>query len=398
MARPISDRQTAPGAPPPRPPVTAAILVAAGRGTRVGGDLPKQWRMLRGRPVLAHTLAAFVAAPGIGPVVVVLHPEDMERARALLPDGTLLAAGGATRSASVRAGLEALLPHAPDRVLIHDAARPCVSQGLIARVLAALEDHVGAAPALELTDALWTGAEGRVTGTRDRAGLFRAQTPQGFHFAPILAAHRAHAGGDAADDVAVARAAGLDVAIVAGEEANLKITREDDFARAAGHMGQDMDIRTGNGFDVHRFGPGDHLWLCGVRIAHPQGLVGHSDADVGMHALTDAIYGALAAGDIGQHFPPSDPQWKGAASHVFLNHAATLARERGFALTHADCTLICEMPKIGPHAAAMRAALAGILRIDPDRVSVKATTSERLGFTGRGEGIAAIATATLVRA
>lgn len=382
-----------------RPPVTAAVIVAAGRGSRVGGPVPKQWRMLGDRPVLAHALAAFAAAPGVGPVVLVLHPDDMARARALGPGPQVLpVAGGATRSASVRAGLEALLPHAPERVLIHDAARPCVSQAVIARVIAALDVHPGAAPALELSDALWTGAGGQVTGTRDRAGLFRAQTPQGFRFAPILAAHRAQAGTDAADDVAVARAAGLDVAIVPGDEANLKITREEDFARAAASMGRKMDIRTGNGFDVHRFGPGDHLWLCGVKLPHDRGLVGHSDADVGMHAVTDAIYGALAAGDIGQHFPPSDPQWKGASSHVFLEHAAGLARARGYVVTHADCTLICEFPKIGPHAAEMRAALARVMGIGVDRVSVKATTSERLGFTGRGEGIAAIATATLVGA
>jgi 2-C-methyl-D-erythritol 4-phosphate cytidylyltransferase/2-C-methyl-D-erythritol 2,4-cyclodiphosphate synthase len=249
-----------------------------------------------------------------------------------------------------------------------------------------------------VTDALWRGDDLRVTGTQDRTGLWRAQTPQAFHFDAILAAHRAHPGG-AADDVEVARAAGLDVMIVQGDEDNLKLTFAADFARAERILkGRSMDIRVGNGFDVHAFGPGDHVWLCGVQVPHGRGLVGHSDADVGMHALTDAIYGALAEGDIGQHFPPSDPQWKGAESHIFLRHAANRAAQRGFAIAHADVTLICERPKIGPHAGPMRAALAAIMGIAPDRISVKATTSERLGFTGREEGIAALATATLVAA
>ncbi len=234
------------------------------------------------------------------------------------------------------------------------------------------------------------------TGTAPRDGLFRAQTPQGFDFAAILAAHRAH-DGDAADDVEVARAAGIEVAIVPGEERNLKITTADDFARAETFLGGPMDIRTGNGFDVHAFGPGDHVTLCGVRIPFETGLAGHSDADVGMHAVTDAIYGALAMGDIGRHFPPSDPQWKGAASHIFLTHAVDLAGTEGFRITHADVTLICEEPKIGPHAAEMQSEMARIMGIEAGRISVKATTSERLGFTGRGEGIAALATATLVR-
>jgi len=374
----------------------AAVIVAAGRGTRVGGDLPKQWRELQGVPLVAHALRAFVAAPQIGPVCIVLNPQDMDRAAAFVARGLIVAQGGATRGESVRAGLQALGPFAPDRVLIHDGARPLVSQALIAAVIAALDHAPGAAPAVEVTDALWRGEAGFVAGTQDRYGLYRAQTPQGFHFAPLLAAYLAHPG-DAADDVAVARAAGLSVAIVAGQEDNLKVTRAGDFERAARLMGWDMDIRTGNGFDVHRFGPGDHVWLCGVRVAHEQALVGHSDADVGMHAVTDAIYGALARGDIGQHFPPSDPQWKGMESHVFLGHACAMARQMGFTITHVDCTLICEYPKIGPHAGAMRAAMAGIMTLDVDRVSVKATTSERLGFTGRGEGIAAMATATLVR-
>jgi 2-C-methyl-D-erythritol 4-phosphate cytidylyltransferase/2-C-methyl-D-erythritol 2,4-cyclodiphosphate synthase len=298
----------------------------------------------------------------------------------------------------VRNALEHLAGTGVTRVLIHDGARPLVSRALIARLIGALDQSVAAAPALPVTDALWRGTDLHVTGTQDRTGLWRAQTPQAFHFDAILAAHRAHPGG-AADDVEVARAAGLDVAIVEGDEDNLKLTFAADFARAERILkGRSMDIRVGNGFDVHAFGPGDHVWLCGVKVPHGKGLVGHSDADVGMHALTDAIYGALAEGDIGQHFPPSDPQWKGAESHIFLRHAAGRAAARGFVLSHADVTLICERPKIGPHAAAMRQALAEILGIAPDRVSVKATTSERLGFTGREEGIAALATATLVAA
>jgi 2-C-methyl-D-erythritol 4-phosphate cytidylyltransferase/2-C-methyl-D-erythritol 2,4-cyclodiphosphate synthase len=306
--------------------------------------------------------------------------------------------GGATRDVSVRNALEHLAGTGVTRVLIHDGARPLLSRALIMRLIGALDQSVAAAPAVPVTDALWRGHDLRVTGTQDRGGLWRAQTPQAFHYDAILAAHRAHPGG-AADDVEVARAAGLDVAIVEGDEDNLKLTFATDFARAERILkGRRMDMRVGNGFDVHAFGPGDHVWLCGLRVPHGKGLVGHSDADVGMHALTDAIYGALADGDIGQHFPPSDPQWKGAESHVFLRHAAARAAARGFAISHADVTLICETPKIGPHAAAMRQALAVVLGIEADRVSVKATTSERLGFTGREEGIAALATATLVAA
>jgi 2-C-methyl-D-erythritol 4-phosphate cytidylyltransferase/2-C-methyl-D-erythritol 2,4-cyclodiphosphate synthase len=246
-----------------------------------------------------------------------------------------------------------------------------------------------------VVDALWTGADGRVTGLAARDGLFRAQTPQGFRLDAILAAHAAHPGG-AADDVEVARAFGLEVAIVDGDEDNLKVTHPADFARAAGLLGGMMDIRLGNGYDVHRFGPGAFVTLCGVNIPHDRGLQGHSDADVGMHAITDAIYGALAEGDIGQHFPPTDPQWKGAASEIFLRHAVARAADRGYRIGNADCTLVCEFPKIGPHAARMRGVLADIMGVDDDRVSVKATTSEQLGFTGRGEGIAALATVTLV--
>lgn len=385
-------------ASPPAAPETAVIIVAAGRGLRAGGGLPKQWRDLVGRPVLAHTLAAFRDAPGISRLILVHHPDDRPHAAALTQPQDLLVEGGESRANSVKNALEAIANTSVSRVLIHDGARPLVGRDLIARMLAALDGAVAAAPALALTDALWRGAGGRVADTVARDGLWRAQTPQAFHFAPILAAHRAYPGG-AADDVEVARAAGLDVTIIEGEEDNLKLTVAADFARAEAILkGRGMEFRSGNGFDVHAFGPGDHVWLCGVKIPHTQGLVGHSDADVGMHALTDALYGALAQGDIGRHFPPSDPQWKGAASHIFLAHAIGLARARGFRLANCDVTLICEHPKIGPHAAEMQRELSRIMEVDMDRVSVKATTSERLGFTGREEGIAALATALLVPA
>ncbi|WP_417741362.1 bifunctional 2-C-methyl-D-erythritol 4-phosphate cytidylyltransferase/2-C-methyl-D-erythritol 2,4-cyclodiphosphate synthase [Salipiger sp.] len=375
---------------------TAAIIVAAGRGTRAGGALPKQWREIAGAPVALWTLRAFSHLPRL---VLVIHPEDEPRTEALcegLP--VTLVHGAGDRAGSVRAGLEALADDPPERVLIHDVARPCVSAPLIDAVIAALDTAPGAAPALAVTDALWTGAEGRVTGTRDRTGLYRAQTPQGFRYDAIVQAHAAHPGG-AADDVEVARAAGLDVAIVPGDERNLKITGPDDFARAEALLKEtdEMDIRLGNGYDVHRFGEGDHVVLCGVKVPHGRGLQGHSDADVGMHAVTDALYGAMAEGDIGRHFPPSDPQWKGAASEIFLRHAVDLARSKGFTISNIDLTLVCERPKIGPHAAAMTAKMCRIMGMETDRVSVKATTSERLGFTGREEGIAAIATATLVK-
>ena len=369
---------------------TAVIIVAAGRGSRMGGPVPKQWQTLAGEPVLAHSLRAFQGMR----VVLVIHPEDRDRAEAL---GVELVAGGATRDASVLAGLRALEGSDVDRVLIHDGARPLVSPALIGRLVKALETHDGAAPALAISDAVWRGAGGLVAGTVDRTALYRAQTPQAFRLAPILAAHLAHPGG-ARDDVEVARAAGLDVAIVEGEESNLKLTYPGDFARAEAILkGRDMDVRLGNGYDVHAFCEGDHVWLCGVKVPHAKALLGHSDADVGMHALTDALYGALAEGDIGRHFPPSDPQWKGAASHIFLSHAIGLAADRGYRLANCDVTLVCERPKVGPHASEMRKELARIMGVEVTRVSVKATTSERLGFTGREEGIAALATATLVK-
>lgn len=377
---------------------TAAIIVAAGRGQRAGGDTPKQWRTVAGRRVLDWTLDAFRAMPEIDEIVIVHHYNDLQYVSNLRE---LCVLGGDTRDASVRNGLNALVRTEipPDRVLIHDAARPLVSRDLIMRVLNGLDDNHAAAPALPVVDALWFGnAEGSVESLQDRSGLYRAQTPQGFRFASILAAHEAFVG-IAADDVEVAKASGIDVQIVLGDENNLKITTPADFARADQLLrGTKMDVRTGNGFDVHRFGDGDHVILCGVTIPYARGLQGHSDADVGMHAITDAIYGALGDGDIGQHFPPSDPQWKGAASEIFLKNACALAEQRNFKITNIDCTLICENPKIGPHASDMKLKLSEITQVNADRISVKATTSERLGFTGRGEGIASIATITLVQA
>lgn len=377
----------------------AAIIVAAGRGTRAGGDIPKQWQMLGTRPVAAYAMARFAGHAAITQLILVLHPDDIETPLWPREPAATVVAGGATRAASVQAGLDAAGPDI-ETVLIHDAARPLVSDAIIDRVLAALTTHTGAAPAIAITDTLWHGRDGTVTGVQDRTGLYRAQTPQGFHLAALRAAHAASTGHET-DDVAVARAAGLDVAIVAGDEANIKITTPEDFDRAAELMRRTMtstiDIRCGNGYDVHRFGPGDHVWLCGVQVPHTRSLQGHSDADVGMHAVTDAIYGALGKGDIGQHFPPSDPQWKGAASHIFLKHAVALAASEGFRISNADCTLVCEFPKIGPHHDAMKAVMSAYMGVESDRISVKATTSEKLGFTGREEGIAAIATVTLIK-
>ncbi|CTQ50683.1 bifunctional 2-C-methyl-D-erythritol 4-phosphate cytidylyltransferase/2-C-methyl-D-erythritol 2,4-cyclodiphosphate synthase [Jannaschia donghaensis] len=376
--------------PSDRPDATV-LIVAAGRGQRAGGGMPKQFRDLNGTPILARAVRAF--AGRVARVIVVVHPDDRAQAAMMAPGATLID-GGATRGASVRAGLAHV---ETETVLIHDAARPCVQGPVIDAVLDALTRCPAAAPALPVTDALWRGAD-RVASVQDRAGLWRAQTPQGFRTAALRAAHDAFAG-DAADDVEVALAAGLDVEIVPGHEDNIKITGPEDFARAARILEtRDMDIRLGNGFDVHRFGPGDHVVLCGVTVPHGRGLQGHSDADVGLHTITDAIYGALAEGDIGRHFPPSDPQWKGTDSAVFLAHAVTLARGRGFTIGNVDATLICEEPKIGPHATAMRTRVGEIMDLAIDRISVKATTTERLGFAGRGEGIACLATVTLVKA
>lgn len=375
-----------------------ALVVAAGRGVRMGGAVPKQYQTLAGRPVLARTVARLAGHPRVGQVMVVIPPDDGGRAAAILPPETMMVAGGATRAQSVAAGLAAL-PAEATHVLIHDAARPLVPDAVIDRVIDALGRADGAAPAVAVSDALWReNGSGGVAETVPRAGLWRAQTPQGFAVDAIRAAH-ARAPAEAADDVEVARAAGLAVAIVEGDADNIKLTRPDDMARAerilAGRKAA-MEVRLGNGYDVHRFGPGASVILCGVEVPHDRALQGHSDADVGMHAVTDAIYGALAAGDIGRHFPPSDPQWKGVASEIFLRHAVDLAAAGGWRIGNVDCTLVCERPKIGPHAGAMQARMGEIMGLSPECVSVKATTSERLGFTGREEGIAALATATLI--
>ena len=373
-------------------PTTLALIVAAGRGHRAGGGLPKQYRLLGGQPVLRRTVEAFLAHPAVDAVQVVIHSDDRPLYDAAIA-GLPLAApitGGTTRQESVRLGLEAI---DADRVLIHDAARPFIAHDVIDRVLAALDTDDGAVPALAVSDSLRRGAR-HIEAEVERDGLFRVQTPQGFRFEAIRAAHRA-ATAEATDDAAVLRMAGGRVALVEGDEANMKLTTESDFARAAAGLAAAMTSRTGMGFDVHRFGPGDHVWLCGVKVPHSHGLIGHSDADVGLHALTDAVLGAIGEGDIGQHFPPSDPQWKGAASDRFLAHAAGLVAARDGRIDHVDVTIIAELPKVGPHRDVMRQRIADILRLPLAAISVKATTTEGLGFTGRGEGIAAQAVATL---
>ena len=379
---------------------TVALVVAAGRGQRFGGPLPKQYAELAGRPVLGHSLARLAAHPRIGRVVAVIHPDDRalyDRAAAglALPKP---AAGGPSRQDSARLGLESLAALAPGAVLIHDGARPFVGAAVIDRVLDALGASAGAIAALPVTDTLKRGADGLITGTVERAGLWRAQTPQGFRFAEILAAHQNSAGRELTDDAAVAERAGLPVALVEGAPENIKITTQDDLARAECWLAGEQagaETRVGQGFDVHRFGPGDQVMLCGIAVPHDAGLMGHSDADVGLHALTDAILGALGAGDIGQHFPPSEARWRDAESGVFLRHAGDLVTGAGGRIRHLDVTLICERPRIGPHRAAMVTRIAELLGIDAGRVSVKATTTEGLGFTGRGEGIAAQANATI---
>lgn len=347
--------------------------------------------------MLRWTVEALRRHAAIGPIVIV---GDADAARQALSglDGLSFAAGGAERQDSVRAGLEALAAQDPPPrlVLIHDAARPFVDPALTGRVLAALERHAGAIPAQPVVDTLKRGHDGIAGETVPRDDLFRAQTPQGFRFADILDAHRRLSGARMTDDAALATAVGLDVALVPGAEENFKVTTAEDLDRAErALLGRLPDIRTGSGFDVHALGPGDGVWLGGVKIAHDRALIGHSDADVALHALTDALLGAIGAGDIGQHFPPSDPQWRGASSDRFLAHAGSLVAARGGMIAHLDLTLICEKPKVGPHREAMRQKIAAILGIAPDRVSVKATTTEKLGFTGRGEGIAAQGLATV---
>jgi 2-C-methyl-D-erythritol 4-phosphate cytidylyltransferase/2-C-methyl-D-erythritol 2,4-cyclodiphosphate synthase len=368
----------------------AALIVAAGKGERAGLGLPKQYERLAGVPVLRRAALAF----GANARLVTGPGQEGLAAAALaglgLPPPTI---GGATRQESVRRGLEALESEAPDFVLIHDAARPLVPRAVIARVIAALEHGARAVlPVLAVADTL-RRREGDGFALVARDGLWRAQTPQGFRFADILAAHRAFAAAEVTDDIALAELAGIAVETVAGDERNFKLTTKEDFAMAERLLGP--DIRTASGYDAHRFAPGDHVWLCGVKVAHDHALEGHSDADAGLHALTDALLGAIAAGDIGQHFPPTDERWRGAASDRFLAHAAHLVAEKGGVILHCDITLICERPKIGPHREAMRARIAEILAIDPGRVSVKATTTEGMGYTGRREGLAAQAIATV---
>lgn len=374
----------------------AALIVAGGSGARLGGT-PKQFRGLQGRPVVQWSVDAFRDA-GAGPIVIAVQESERARVEALFEDADIIIApAGPTRSATSRAGLEALarLPSPPDTVLIHDAARPFVSADLIAAVHAALDDEPAACPVLPVRDALKRFDDDALGADVDRAQVRAVQTPQGFRFEDILAAFRsAPPDADWPDDIAVAKSAGLTVASVPGDHANTKLTFAEDWARAATPRVARMAV--GHGVDVHRLKDGEGLTLCGVFIDAPLALVGHSDADVGLHALTDAILGAACLGDIGDHFPPSDPQWAGADSAVFLAHAGALAGQDGAVVSHVDVTLVCEAPKIKPHRAAMRARIAAILGLEISRVSVKATTTERLGFTGRGEGVAAHATATLV--
>jgi 2-C-methyl-D-erythritol 4-phosphate cytidylyltransferase/2-C-methyl-D-erythritol 2,4-cyclodiphosphate synthase len=390
------------------PVTTAALIVAAGRGSRAGceGRAPKQYANVRGMPVLRYSLGMFLAHPGIDRIAVVIHPDDAALyAETVAPISDRLTApviGGATRQESVLLGLQALAAASPSHVLIHDAARPFIDPGIISRVLDGLEHSAGVIAAEPVTDTLKrAGGDGTITGTVQRDGLWRAQTPQGFHFEAILDAHRkAAATGQSAftDDSALAEWAGLDVAVVRGSPLNLKITSAEDFAIAErlAAAPSAFEPRTGTGFDVHRFIPGDHVWLCGIRIDHDAMLGGHSDADAPLHALTDAILGALGEGDIGQHFPPDDPKWKGARSRVFVEDAADRVRARGGRISNVDITILCERPKIGPHRAAMQQAIADMLGLDPSRIGIKATTTEQLGFTGRREGLAAMASATIL--
>ena len=383
-------------------PSVAAVIVAAGRGFRAGGRLPKQYRQLAGEPVIRSSLSLFAWHGEVAAVQAVIHPDDRGAYEAAATGLRLLppVLGGATRQASVRAGLEALGALAPDIVLVHDAARPFCSTELVSRAIAACAETGAAIPALTVTDTIkHIDADGHVAGTLDRALLRAVQTPQAFAFPALLEAHRRAAKDrreDFTDDAALAEWAGLKVAVFAGETGNVKLTTDEDFSRAeARRIASLADLRTGNGFDVHAFGDGDHVMLGGVRIPHERGLTGHSDADVALHALVDAILGALADGDIGQHFPPNDMRWRGASSDQFLKFAAERVNKRGGRIAHVDVTIVCEAPRIGPHRDAIRKRIAEIAEIAVERVAVKATTSEQLGFTGRREGIAAIATATI---
>lgn len=380
-------------------PGTAVVIVAAGKGERVGGAMPKQYAPLLGKPMLRWTMEAFARHPGIDLIQVVIGVNDeaayADAMRGLNVLPTL--AGGPTRQHSVMHGLEVLAHHKPDHVLIHDAARPLVSPQIIQGVIAALKAGADAAvPLLPVADTLRKkDKNGKWVGVA-RDGLLRAQTPQGFRFDKILKAHRDNNTLSTTDDMALAELVGLDIVVVPGEETNLKVTTPKDLIMAEQLLSARLgETRTGFGYDAHRFTAGDHVWLCGVKIAHDHGLEGHSDADAGLHALTDALLGAIGAGDIGQHFPPTDERWRGAPSWKFLDHAASLVRGAGGAITHCDVTLICERPKIGPHREEMRARIAEILKLDLSRVSVKATTTEGMGFEGRREGLAAQAVATV---
>jgi 2-C-methyl-D-erythritol 4-phosphate cytidylyltransferase / 2-C-methyl-D-erythritol 2,4-cyclodiphosphate synthase len=379
---------------------SAAIIVAAGRGERTGGL--KQYRPLGGEPVLRRVLRLFVAHPGIDAVQPVIHPADEAdfRAAAAGIDCLPPVAGGATRQASVRAGLEALSGKNPAFVLVHDAARPLASPALLDRALAAARESGAAIPVLAVNDTIKrVDAAGRVIETVAREQLRAVQTPQAFAFSPLLDAHRRAAQegrNDFTDDAALMEWVGISVATFMGEASNLKLTTPEDFARATAIDALTLgDVRTGTGFDIHAFEPGDHIMLGGVKIPHGKGLIGHSDADVLLHALTDAVLGAIAEGDIGHHFPPSDARWRGAASDQFLAHAVALVKERSGRIAHLDVTVLCEAPKVGPHRDAIRASIARIAGIKIGQVGVKATTTEGLGFLGRGEGIAAQASATI---
>lgn len=374
---------------------TVALIVAAGKGERAGGGVPKQYRRIAGRSVLVHAVRALLAHPGVDEVRVVIGAGQENAYHAAIGDLTLPSPviGGETRRESVLRGLIAL--DGADQVLIHDAARPFLPGDVIDRLLAALDQHAGVVPVLPVADTLAHGGEilGDVV---PRDGLVRVQTPQAFHYQPLLAAHRDWPmDREATDDAQIARVAGLDVAIVQGDPALEKITFGDDVMAAEAKFAAGLISRTGMGFDVHAFKDGAELWLGGIRIDHPRGLAGHSDADVALHAVTDALLGTIGDGDIGQHFPPSDPQWKGAASARFVEHARARVEAHAGIIDHVDLTIICEKPKIGDYREAIRANLAGLLQVEVGQISIKATTTERLGFTGRGEGIAAQAVATV---
>lgn len=376
---------------PPEPgQQTVAVIVAAGRGERAGGDVPKQFRKVAGRSLVARSLATFGSHPAIDRVLFVIgEGQEMDFAAALSPGAAPFVIGGAERRDSVANALAAIASDGgARRVLIHDAARPFCPARVIDLLLASLDDHDAAIPALPVVDTL-ARADATLGETVPRADLVRVQTPQAFRFAALVDAHRAWpAGREATDDAQMVRANGGRVAIVEGDAMLEKLTHPADFARAEAVHGATA-FRVGSGYDVHRLVPGDGVWLCGVLVPHDMRLSGHSDADVALHALTDAVLGAAALGDIGQHFPPSDARWKGAASHIFLSHAVRVARDAGYAIANADLTIVCEAPKVGPHRDAMRARVAELLDVDIDAISVKATTTERLGFAGRGEGIAA---------